>query len=63
MPDELVPSNEKLDKALDDNAEKQVTLSNVLDAIKELTKAVTEIAEKTSKLEEEWSKWRKAGKF
>ena len=54
---------EKLDKALEENAEKQVTLSNVLDAIKELTKATTEIATKVSKLEEEWAKWRKAGKF
>ena len=54
---------EKLDKALDENAEKQVTLSDVLDAIKELTKATTEIAGKVSKLEEEWSKWRKAGRF
>ena len=37
--------------------------TDVLGAIQELTKAVTELAEHVSKLKEEWEKWRKAGKF
>jgi hypothetical protein len=34
-----------------------------MEATKELTKAVTELAQHVSDLKEEWSKWRKAGKF
>jgi len=37
--------------------------TDVLGAIQELTKAVTELAGHVSKLKEEWEKWRKAGKF
>jgi hypothetical protein len=42
---------------------KPVTMSDVLDAIKELTKCVTDVAGDFKKLEKEWEKWRKAGKF
>ena len=47
----------------DETQEKQVSLSDVLDAVKELTKATTEVAQHVSDLKEEWAKWRKAGKF
>jgi histone H3/H4 len=33
------------------------------DAIKELTKAVADMAKQMGELKEEWAKWRKAGKF
>jgi len=33
------------------------------DVLKELTKAVTELADEVKKLSKEWEKWRKAGKF
>jgi hypothetical protein len=42
---------------------KETTLGDILDAVKELTKAVTTVAENFGKLEKEWEKWRKAGKF
>lgn len=48
---------------MSEKSEKQLSLSDVLDAIKELTKAVTDLAGQFKTLEKEWEKWRKAGKF
>jgi hypothetical protein len=45
----------------DENQEKQP--SDLLDAVKELTTAITDLAGRISKLEDEWSRFRKAGKF
>jgi len=43
--------------------EKSTTLGDILDAVKELTKAVGDLATQFKTLEKEWEKWRKAGKF
>ena len=43
--------------------EKQASLSDILDAVKELTKAVGDLAAQFKSLEKEWDKWRRAGKF
>jgi hypothetical protein len=43
--------------------EQKKETEGLLDAIKELTKAVTELAERFKNMEKEWEKWRKAGKF
>ena len=43
--------------------EKATTLSDILDAVKELTKAVGDLAGQFKSLEKEWEKFRKAGKF
>ena len=47
----------------DEKTEKQATLSDVIDAVKELTKQITTLTEKVVIMEKEWEKWRKAGKF
>ena len=41
----------------------ETSIGTVLDAVKELTKQVASLTEEVQKLKEEWSKWRKAGKF
>ena len=35
----------------------------VLEAVRELTKAVTEVTKEVKELKAEWAKWRTAGKF
>jgi hypothetical protein len=42
---------------------KETTLGDILDVVKELTKAITTLTEKVVVMEKEWEKWRKAGKF
>ena len=37
--------------------------SDVIDAVKELTKVISDLVKQVAKLEEEWGKFRKAGRF